>query len=230
MCCLDKNRMIRCSSWCQTTRSPQSCDLADSGQELISSPLDDRICSDKLGFSACILFQHHFVFPCRVLRYFPLNTRVISLSSLTAPLLLNWRPGLLKPWHPVVCCVTGRGFHPVLRPMSLFIMIQILTTRGVSGDVISCFVCNLVIVSLVDLYSLYPQISFSSLPLKIFLSVGSSLAVQWLGLHMSTTMGTGSIPGWGSKIPHAVWHTTPQFFFLNVKVFFFIHYKNLENT
>ena len=27
--------------------------------------------------------------------------------------------------------------------------------------------------------------------------------VQWLGLHVSTSGGTGSIPGWGTKVPHA---------------------------
>ena len=34
---------------------------------------------------------------------------------------------------------------------------------------------------------------------------GNSLAVQWLGLHTSTAGGTGSIPGWGTKIPQAAW-------------------------
>ena len=32
---------------------------------------------------------------------------------------------------------------------------------------------------------------------------GTSLAVQWLRLHPSTAGGTGSIPGWGTKIPQA---------------------------
>ena len=35
----------------------------------------------------------------------------------------------------------------------------------------------------------------------------NSLAVQRLGLHASTAGGTGSIPGRGAKIPHAVWHS-----------------------
>ena len=34
---------------------------------------------------------------------------------------------------------------------------------------------------------------------------GSSLVVQWLRLHPSIAAGTGSIPGWGTKIPHAKW-------------------------
>ena len=29
---------------------------------------------------------------------------------------------------------------------------------------------------------------------------GTSLAVQWLGLHTSNAGGAGSIPGWGTKI------------------------------
>ena len=35
---------------------------------------------------------------------------------------------------------------------------------------------------------------------------GTSLAVQQLRLCSSTTGGTGSIPGRGTKIPHATWH------------------------
>ena len=33
---------------------------------------------------------------------------------------------------------------------------------------------------------------------------GNCLAVQWWGLHTSTTGGVSSIPGWGRKILHAV--------------------------
>ena len=36
--------------------------------------------------------------------------------------------------------------------------------------------------------------------------VGNSLAVQWLGLCISTVVSTGSIPGQGSKILHAMQH------------------------
>ena len=35
---------------------------------------------------------------------------------------------------------------------------------------------------------------------------GTSLAVQWLGLHGLTAEGPGSIPGWGTKIPQAARH------------------------
>ena len=35
-------------------------------------------------------------------------------------------------------------------------------------------------------------------------STGISLVVQWLRLRASTAGGKGSIPGWGTKIPHAV--------------------------
>ena len=37
-------------------------------------------------------------------------------------------------------------------------------------------------------------------------SLGNSVLVQWLGLQASTAEGTGLIPGWGTKIPHATWH------------------------
>ena len=35
---------------------------------------------------------------------------------------------------------------------------------------------------------------------------GISLVVQWLKLQASNAEGTGSIPGQGTKIPHATWH------------------------
>ena len=34
---------------------------------------------------------------------------------------------------------------------------------------------------------------------------GTSLAVQWLRLYASNAGGVGSIPGQGTKIPHAMW-------------------------
>ena len=36
-------------------------------------------------------------------------------------------------------------------------------------------------------------------------SMGTSLAVQWLGVRASTARGTGSLPGRGTKIPQDVW-------------------------
>ena len=33
------------------------------------------------------------------------------------------------------------------------------------------------------------------------------LAVQWLRLRTSNVGGFGSIPGWGTKIPHAIWYS-----------------------
>ena len=34
---------------------------------------------------------------------------------------------------------------------------------------------------------------------------GTSLAIQWLKLLTTISGGTGSIPGWGTKILHAAW-------------------------
>ena len=34
---------------------------------------------------------------------------------------------------------------------------------------------------------------------------GTFLMVQWLGFHTSTSGGTGSIPGWGTKTPQVAW-------------------------
>ena len=35
---------------------------------------------------------------------------------------------------------------------------------------------------------------------------GTSLEVQWLSFHTSNAGGTGSIPSWGTKFPHATHH------------------------
>ena len=35
---------------------------------------------------------------------------------------------------------------------------------------------------------------------------GTSLVAQWLRIHASTAGGVGSIPGWGTKIPHVMQH------------------------
>ena len=35
----------------------------------------------------------------------------------------------------------------------------------------------------------------------------TSLMVLWLRLHASTPGSMGSVPGQGTKIPHATWHT-----------------------
>ena len=42
----------------------------------------------------------------------------------------------------------------------------------------------------------------NSVRLRVLLP-GTSLAVQWLRIHASTAEGAGSVPGWGTKIPHA---------------------------
>ena len=36
-------------------------------------------------------------------------------------------------------------------------------------------------------------------------NVRTSPEFQWLRLHASTAGGTDLVPGWGTKIPHAVW-------------------------
>ena len=42
--------------------------------------------------------------------------------------------------------------------------------------------------------------------LQIYIAVGNSLAVQWLGLRAFTAEGVVSIPVWGTKIPQAMRH------------------------
>ena len=43
-------------------------------------------------------------------------------------------------------------------------------------------------------------------------SSGTSLAVQWFRLCPSNAGGVGLIPGWGTKIPCAMWHGKKNFF------------------
>ena len=35
------------------------------------------------------------------------------------------------------------------------------------------------------------------------MALGTPLVFQWLRLHAPNARGMGSIPGWGTKIPHA---------------------------
>ena len=50
-----------------------------------------------------------------------------------------------------------------------------------------------------NVFEICPQIFLYFLFKKV--NSGNSLAVQWLEIHAFTAEGTGSIPGWGTKIP-----------------------------
>ena len=60
----------------------------------------------------------------------------------------------------------------------------------------------------IDSRSIWIMLSLNEARLKkyilfnVYEALGNSLAVQCLGLHASTTGGTGSIPSQGTKIPH----------------------------
>ena len=41
---------------------------------------------------------------------------------------------------------------------------------------------------------------------------GTSLGVLWLGLGTFIARATVSIPGWGTEIPQAAWHSQKGFF------------------
>ena len=45
----------------------------------------------------------------------------------------------------------------------------------------------------------------STKDVKYRMGIGTSLAVQWLRLCASNEGSAGSIPGWGTKIPHTAW-------------------------
>ena len=55
------------------------------------------------------------------------------------------------------------------------------------------------------MYRNYVYTTLFLLLLKIIL--GTSLGLQWLILCASTAESTGSIPGQGTKISHAKWHS-----------------------
>jgi len=48
-----------------------------------------------------------------------------------------------------------------------------------------------------------------SLSLSQVRNTGDSLVLQWLGLYVSTLGGTGSVLGWGTKIPYTERHGQP---------------------
>ena len=50
----------------------------------------------------------------------------------------------------------------------------------------------------------------------------NSLMVQWLGLHVLTAKGTGSMTGWGTKIPQVMWSNQNKVFFYFVPCLDFI--------
>ena len=60
---------------------------------------------------------------------------------------------------------------------------------------------NIIVVQLGGQYSFYYIKVIQFHPIKI--APGISLAVQWLRLCAPNAGGTGLIPGWGTKIPHA---------------------------
>ena len=41
------------------------------------------------------------------------------------------------------------------------------------------------------------------------------MAVQWLRLYTSTAGDMGSVPGWGTRIPHASQYGQKKFFLIN---------------
>ena len=51
------------------------------------------------------------------------------------------------------------------------------------------------------------------------LKVGTSMTVQWLRLCISGARGTGSITGWGTKIPNTVWHEKKNLFDIKIVSF-----------
>ena len=57
-------------------------------------------------------------------------------------------------------------------------------------------------------FSMSHFLSFVVVFLFCFLKLrrGTSLAIQWLRLCAPTEVGMGSVPGWGTKIPHVMWH------------------------
>ena len=61
---------------------------------------------------------------------------------------------------------------------------------------------------LFTLFGRYLKVELLGHRVKVCLSSleGTSLPVQWLGLRASTAGGAGSIPGRGTRMPHAVQH------------------------
>ena len=56
----------------------------------------------------------------------------------------------------------------------------------------------------------------------------TSLVVQWLRLCASTAGGTGSVPAWGTKIPHAVQYGQEKKFYVLYYIFPFVNSKEVR--
>ena len=50
---------------------------------------------------------------------------------------------------------------------------------------------------------------------------GNSLVVQWLGLRTLTAKDLGLIPGWGTKMPQAVWHGQKKYMCVCVYIYMY---------
>ena len=46
--------------------------------------------------------------------------------------------------------------------------------------------------------------------LGLKIQTGASLVVQWLKIHLSNAEKAGSIPSWGTKVPHVVGQLSPS--------------------
>ena len=55
--------------------------------------------------------------------------------------------------------------------------------------------------------------------------MGASLVVQWLRLQAASAGGTGMVPGWGTKISHAVQLGQKK----NIYIHIYIHIHILRN-
>ena len=54
------------------------------------------------------------------------------------------------------------------------------------------------------LFVVFTKVKNTGFRISIFISAGTSLAGQWLGLHAFIAKGLGSIRGQGTKIPQAM--------------------------
>ena len=90
----------------------------------------------------------------------------------------------------------------------MYVCMNIQETLAISGKLLTC---SLYVFKFFYLLKMQIGKWINLRGFKIFIS-GTSLVVQWLRLHVSTARGTGSSPGWGTKILHPTKYSQKIFF------------------
>ena len=162
---------------CGLTQFTNKCHIAFAALEAVCFQTREVI---NMGlfpvFNPCLLFLYKFYIYIYARNLWKFNKLVLVVQSLSRVWLF------VTPW--TAACQASLSFT---------------ISRVCSNSCPLSQWCHLTISSSAAPFCSCPQSSQHNQKL----SLGTSLAVQWLSLHVSTAVGTGSIPGQGTKIPWA---------------------------